>query len=100
MGVKLRPSVQRFAEEMEKVLRENDHKSGWDELTNDHLLDRMMDEYQELHAEMYHRAFGREPDYPNLGLACHEAIDLANFAMMFFDNNRDHYEKFNLGDFM
>ena len=91
--LKMRPSVKRFAEAMERVLRKNDHKEGWDELTNHHLLERMQDELQECHDEMYHRNDCREPDVPNLCNAVHEVIDLANFAMMFFDNNRDHYTK-------
>ena len=90
---KIRLSVQRFAEAMEKVLRENDHKEGWDELTNDHLVERMEDELNELHVELFHIADYREPNLPDIAQAVREAIDLANFAMMFFDNNRDHYEK-------
>jgi len=27
---RVRPAVIRFAEEMERVLKENDHKGGWD----------------------------------------------------------------------
>jgi hypothetical protein len=91
--LKLRPSVRRFAEEMERILRENDHKEGWGELTNEHLIDRMEDELKELHEEVFHRTDYRHPDYPDIAQAVHEAIDLANFAMMFYDNNRDHYEK-------
>ena len=91
--VKLRPAVKRFAEAMELVLRDNDHKTGWQELCNDHLVERMEDELGELHVELFHIADYREPNIPDIARAVHEAIDLANFAMMFFENNRDHYEK-------
>ena len=90
--IKLRGSVQRFAEAMELVLRDNDHKTGWQELCNDHLVERMEDELNELHVELFHIADYREPNIPDIARAVHEAIDLANFAMMFFDNNHDHYK--------
>ena len=90
--IKLRQSVQRFAEAMELVLRDNDHKTGWQELCNDTLLERMEDELKELHEEMCHRTDYRNPDMPDLNRGVHEAIDLANFAMMFFDNNHDYYK--------
>ena len=78
MAIKLRPEVRRFAEQMEKVLRENDHKGGWH---NEHvywLTQRLGDEHQELiHALIDH------PD--DIYAIVKECADVANFAMMVAD---------------
>ena len=95
--MELRESVRRFAEEMEKVLRANDHKEGWEELTNDCLIESLEEELNELHNLFYHREAHLDPSdtYPEIDLKAvvHEAIDVANFAMMLYDNNSDHYHK-------
>jgi len=87
----VRPSVSRFAEAMEFVLRCNDHKTGWQELCNECLIERMEDEFKELHEEFFHRTDYKTPDLPDINRMLLEAIDIANFAMMLFDNNRKHY---------
>lgn len=80
----VRPSVKRFAIEMEKVLRENDYKGGWNELSDDHLINRMFQEWIELHDAMIIRNRLNAKTTIDMQKEC---IDIANFAMMLFDNN-------------
>ena len=47
----IRPEVATFAIEMETVLRENDHKSGWDRMSVHELFSRIKDEFEELQRE-------------------------------------------------
>ncbi len=79
--MKLRPVVQRFAEEMERRLRKNDHKGGWDDCGWDYLRTRLLDELEELNA-----AWHRPQTERAVAQITHEAADLANFAMMVADN--------------
>lgn len=79
----LRPAVQRFAEAMEKLLRENDHKNGWEHLTNSQIFSRITDERDELLIALTDPA-----DFSRGCKVRHEAVDLANFCMMLFDNNQ------------
>ncbi len=44
----MRRSVRRFGEAMESVLKENDHKDGWDSCTRAYLLSRLFDEFSEV----------------------------------------------------
>lgn len=73
--MEIRQPVLAFAWEMEKRLRANEHKGGWDEMTTDWLFARMVEEVAELN-----RAIGLRS-----GIT-HEAADVANFAMMIADN--------------
>lgn len=75
----VRPTVKWFAEHMEGVLAmpENEAKQHWSTCTNDVLLFRAMEELGELIRE--HRigsAHGK----------LKEAVDVANFMMMYCDN--------------
>ena len=80
----MRESVKQFAEAMEKVLARNDHKEGWEECTNLYLIQRMIEEASEVLQML---------DAGELGDMAEEAIDVANFAMMIYDNNMDHIAK-------
>ena len=71
-----RPQVQRFAEQMEKVLKENDHKGGWDNMHPLELLNRMKEETTKL-------ADALENGFEDASIK--ETTDVANFAMMIFD---------------
>ena len=76
----LRPALLRFALEMERKLKANDHhKSGWEENDNGDLLTRVLDEARELRYEIESRD-------PLPERVIEEAADLANFAMMIADN--------------
>lgn len=72
----MRPAVHWFANEMERQLQENDHKSGWDTLSLKWLLNRLRQETQELE-----RAIAKGTGITD------EAADVANFAMMIADNS-------------
>ena len=80
--VKLRPAVQRFAEAMEKLLRENDHKNGWEHMSNAVIFARISQERDELLLALTDGA-----DFSRRLKVRHEAVDVANFCMMLFDNN-------------
>ena len=73
--MKIRKEVMCFAREMEKKLRENDHKSHWSGREQEYLFTRLMEEAGELHAAY-------------LDTIVEEAADVANFAMMIADNSR------------
>lgn len=73
-----RDEVLWFAMEMERQLRENDHKSGWRGLTPKQILHRIRQETGELE-----RAFAKG-EAPERVIA--EMADIANFLMMAADN--------------
>jgi len=75
----LRSEVARFAEVMELMLREHDRKPHWTYMPQTYLLTRLCDEVQELIAA----AAAPEPRLEDIAA---EAIDVANFAMMIYDN--------------
>jgi NTP pyrophosphatase (non-canonical NTP hydrolase) len=80
-----RPAVQWFAGEMEKKLKENDHKGGWGNMSFDELYLRMKKETQELlAADMMHKS-------PEAKIA--EAADVANFCLMIADLHANKYGK-------
>jgi len=76
---KMRTSVKRFALNMETVLRENDHKFGWRDLSFSHLLIRIKGEIEELEDALINQ---------NKENIVHECADIANFLMMIVDNVR------------
>lgn len=74
----VRPEVQIFGQAMERALAENDHKGGWMSETDVYLLERLKDEVRELEQAL---ACGSDE------AIMHEAVDVANFAMMLFDRH-------------
>lgn len=92
----LRGEVLAFALLMERELRENDHKGGWDECGPGWLLRRLGQEVDELRRAMKRHEDLRRKNYLDPGeqsvhlerarreLAS-EAADVANFAMMIVD---------------
>lgn len=85
----MRPCVLRFALLMERKLRENDHKGGWDEEHEDYLLKRLREETVELSKAInvfaHHASEGVVPRGTKEHVG-REAADVANFAMMLADN--------------
>lgn len=69
----MRHEVKTFAQCMEHKLAKNDHKSGWENMSNDKLFDLLRKEVDELE-----QAIKNEP---TLNIVF-EAADIANFAMM------------------
>ena len=85
-----RPEVMRFALEMEKKLRANDHKGGWENENYSYLFDGITREAKELENvldsigifESTNPKISKEKKLEIIG----ECADIANFAMMIFDN--------------
>lgn len=75
--VELRKPLAEFAYSMEQVLKENDYKGGWSELSYPHLLARLDRERDELLLAIHDGLTAEEIKK--------ECCDVANFAMMIFD---------------
>jgi len=76
--VDARWQVRAFAEEMEIVLKRNDHKGGWRESPIQYLQSRLVEEMGEYFALI---AEGKDK-----GLTAQkELLDIANFCMMLWD---------------
>ncbi len=91
--MKLRKSVQQFAEAMELKLRENDHKGSWDKCEIPWLIDRIKKEVKELENAYEHRLtdWGRSADEGHFSPTTDEQLikecaDIGNFAMMVASN--------------
>lgn len=102
--LELRPEVLRFAQLMERKLRKNDHKGGWESEDPRWLYERFEDELKELHAAWQERQRldeARPPAAPaeseawvasqierrgeNAKALQGESADVANFLMMWLD---------------
>ena len=77
--ITLRPEVQCFAELMERKLRENYHKGGWEDDTCGELFARMIEEGDELHSALAAIRIDSSK-------VASEAADVANFCLMIVDN--------------
>jgi hypothetical protein len=82
ISVVLREEVAWFARKMEVQLRRHEYKGGWDDSTSEYLLDRLVQEAEELREAIRSKKSER---------VTAEAADVANFAMMLADvfNRRD-----------
>lgn len=76
-----RYSVVIYSEAMERVLRKNDHKDGWSEMSLGEIFDRIQEEMDE--AEKAWNSVKKREQYEKVS---EELIDVANFCMMFYDN--------------
>jgi hypothetical protein len=78
----------RFAQLMEKKLRANDHKDGWEDCPDESLMRMLRDEVEELeealHISCPHCGREMKPAFGENVLS--ETADVANFAMMIADN--------------
>ena len=74
----MRQSVKWFAKQMEKNLKENDHKSGWQGMDVSELWSMLNEEMSELSYEIH-------DDKPTAEFIISECADVANFAMMIAD---------------
>lgn len=84
--IELRQEVLDFALEMEQVLKENDHKTGWDELSVHALYDRIKQEFEEFQREYILAANHFPIDNTRLMKMRKESIDLANYCMFLCHN--------------
>ena len=80
---KLLPEVQKFAEEMEKQLRANEHKGGWEDCTICHLIVELRRNSYELERAALRVDAGLTSSIPSV---VRRAANVANFAMMVADN--------------
>lgn len=76
-----RTEVLIFSEAMERVLRKNDHKGGWGEMSLGEIFDRVQEEFQE--AEDAWESVKKREHYEKVS---EELVDVANFCMMFYNN--------------
>ena len=78
----MRDVVKNFAEEMKKILAKNDEKGDWNSETFSYLFQRLYTKVDELDEEL--------DDADDYGLwikrSQKKCIDIANFAMMIWDN--------------
>ena len=86
-AVVARPAVVRFAVVMEQMLRDNDHKGGWEDDGWEYLWERIKDETSELEeaCEQADEACGSEEHRDAWKRVREEAADVANMAMMVAD---------------
>lgn len=75
----VRPSVYKYALEMERVLKYNDHKGGWEDCDLRYLESRLDDEVFEYKTESKKRHHAK---------ASREVIDVANYCMMIYEFHR------------
>lgn len=80
MPIKPRPEVMRFARQMEYILRDNDYKGGWNNMSMDELYYRAREEMRELR-----EALDRWMDDDGYILITKEAADVANYMLMIAD---------------
>ena len=84
MGV--RPEVIMFAQLMEKVLKQHDHKGGWLSASVMDLANKLIGEVDELMIEVINWATNRkENNADEFEAIRHECADVANYAMMISD---------------
>ena len=83
-------AVDIFAEEMKNTLKENGHKSGWDEMEINSIVQRIHEEVAELqeYLTLYNHPQGNSDEVRDmrLGQMHREAIDIANFCMFLCHN--------------
>lgn len=78
----IRPEVRVFARRMERVLKENDHKGGWQDCGLNFLIKKLKEEMSEVLYEIDDNdAFMLYPDD-----TLKELADLGNICMMLYDN--------------
>lgn len=79
----VRPSVRSFAISMEERLQKKEWKGGWDEQSRRELYDQLILEAMSLLSSIQNR------DKDRIMRKC---SDVANYAMMIFDNERNKIE--------
>jgi hypothetical protein len=89
-GIALRGQLMEFAVAMELKLRENDWKSGWEKDKLKSLMMRLHEEVSELECAVSCLDFVESDLYREITIRSilAEACDVANLAMMIFDNTK------------
>lgn len=83
--IRLKEETKRFSKVMLKVLVDNIHKSGWEDMSPDDIYHRLRDELDELHLVV--------SGEPRRRRVANEAIDIANFAMFLWHWSTEKEEK-------
>ncbi len=82
--LKIRPEVQKFAEAMERTLREHDpYKNGWEAMYSDELREKFDEEVREAADAFEESSIGGEIEQAILK---REVTDVANICMMIWCN--------------
>ena len=77
----MRTALKKFANAQEVILKDNDQfKAGWEYCSNSHLLRKLKTEVAELELALI------DGDKENIKYEC---CDVANYAMMLFDNQEE-----------
>lgn len=84
--IELRQEVIDFALEMESILKDNDHKTGWDNLSIHTLYNRIKQEFEELQAEYIVMTHNLKDESLFIQRMWRESIDIANFCMFLYHN--------------
>jgi oligoendopeptidase F len=95
----MRKSLKQFAEYQEEILKENDHKEGWDDCFLHNLYYMLREEMEELEAVLNSwgclyklnptKNLTNEERKEFKEQISKECADVANFAMMIYDNLGD-----------
>ena len=85
----IRPAMMRFAAEMERVLRANDYKGGWERMTDRQIASRILDEAKEADRAAVDLMVSHTPTQKHRAALLKEAVDVANFGMMLMDPDRE-----------
>ena len=78
-AIEVRSPVAFMSSAMEDVLKQNDHKGGWEKCSINFLMSKLDEEHDELRKAMIRKELIPEE-------ILHEAVDIANVAMMIADN--------------
>lgn len=73
----VRPEVKKFAIAMEKRLRENDFKGGWNEEKPEYFVNKIIKHLRRLNNDVI---------YIDLHYSKIECINVSNYCMMLYDN--------------
>lgn len=90
----IRKEIKSFSEDMEKKLKDNDHKGHWSKSSYAYLIQRLREEVDELDEELSSFVIGQAMprdlsgsySIEQYGEVVEECADVANFAMMIADN--------------
>lgn len=86
----MRKEVKWFADEMEKILKKNDHKGGWEQEDLDYLFTCLKEEVKELRKKLPKDWLQWLYDsIENPKEIIKECVDIADFAMMIACNVKE-----------
>ena len=84
--IELRQEIIDFALEMEQVLKDNDHKTGWDNLSISSLYNRIKQEFEEFQEQYIRMKYNLGDDTKFILKMRKEALDISNFCMFLCHN--------------